>query len=479
MPTLELDDIQGIIVRGYGALEAAAFVVLEIRQPEATRRWLGGLAGEIRDGVEKPFDSCVNLAFTHSGLAALDLDDECLAGFSAEFKDGMAGDEHRRRILGDVGTSAPGSWRWGGPGGSRVDALLLLYAPDQARLEELYTAHRARFEAGGLGEIVRLDTILLPGRKEHFGFRDGIGQPEIAGKEEGPAENAGNTVGAGELLLGYLDEYGALPPTPTVAADRDPAGLLAAHPRETGRRDLGRNGSYLVVRQLHQEVAAFWRTARRAGEALGWNEPEAPTRVAAKMVGRWPSGAPLLLRPDHDDPALADEDGFLYHATDPHGDRCPLGSHVRRTNPRDSLDPDPGSAESLKVGNRHRIMRRGRAYGPPLAPSMAPRDLAAAEPDGAERGLHFLCFNTNLNRQFEFIQHTWVNNPKFAGLYDDADPLIGEHDSEGAGRTGVFTMPGEPLRQRVTGIERFVQVRGGAYFFMPGIRALRYLAALR
>ena len=476
MQSLELDDIQGIIVRGYGTHRFAAFELLEIRDRAAARRWLGELSASIMDGVARPQGACVNIAFTRHGLEALGLDEGAVDSFGLEFRDGMSATEHRRRILGDVGADAPEHWRWGGPD-RPVHVLLMLYAPSQESLREHRAEQRRRFELGGLQGLEHLDTLFLPGRKEHFGFRDGIGQPLIAGYKEG---SPGNSIEAGEFLFGYLDEYGALPLSPAVEAAQDPQGLLAQHPGDPAKRDLGRNGSYLVFRQLEQNVATFWSFVARGSERVQGSTAQASERVAlaAKMVGRWPSGAPLLLSPDGDDPALADEDTFTYHAKDPNGDRCPLGSHVRRTNPRDSLEPKPGSEESLKVGKRHRIIRRGRAYGEPLASSMAPEDLAATPDDGAERGLHFICFNTNLNRQFEFIQHTWVNNTKFGGLYDDADPLIGEHDPEGTGKTGTFTVPGEPVRQRVTGLERFVHLRGGAYFFMPGKRALRYLASL-
>ena len=150
---------------------------------------------------------------------------------------------------------------------------------------------------------------------------------------------------------------------------------------------------------------------------------------------------------------------------------CPLGSHIRRTNPRDAFVE--GRDESIKLTNRHRIVRRGRAYGAPLDDSMDPQKMLDSKDPGEERGLHFLCFNANIARQFELLQQTWVNNPKFMGLYDDPDPIIGDMKAGAS-----FVVPAEPVRQRVVGIPRFVEVRGGAYFFMPGIRALRYLANL-
>jgi deferrochelatase/peroxidase EfeB len=182
------------------------------------------------------------------------------------------------------------------------------------------------------------------------------------------------------------------------------------------------------------------------------------------MVGRWPSGAPLALAPDADDPKLATANDFAYHADDERGARCPVGSHIRRSNPRDSLDPDPGSDRSFEINRRHRLLRRGREYGPPL-----PLEQALHGDDAAERGLHFICLNANIARQFEFVNHTWLNNPKFGELYDDADPFFAP---------GCFTIPTGGVRERVTHVPRFVTVQGGAYFFLPGLAALRSLAAL-
>jgi deferrochelatase/peroxidase EfeB len=184
------------------------------------------------------------------------------------------------------------------------------------------------------------------------------------------------------------------------------------------------------------------------------------------MVGRWPDGAPLAVSPVVDDPALSDANDFGYHALDEHGLNCPAGAHVRRANPRDSLDPDPGTVRSYELNKRHRLLRRGRAYGPPVS-----LEAALGERDEAERGIHFACLAGNLSRQFEFVQHTWVNNPKFAGGYDEVDPIAGVRGPAGAS----FRIPATPVRERLTGLPSFVTVRGGGYFFMPGIRALAYL----
>jgi Dyp-type peroxidase family len=233
--------------------------------------------------------------------------------------------------------------------------------------------------------------------------------------------------------------------------------------------DFGRNGTYLVFRQLQQHVAEFWRfldEATRRPE--GASDPEARARLGAKFVGRWMSGAPLVKYPSSDPHAgtstFSQENDFAYYETDAHGFACPVGSHIRRSNPRDALGPDAETA--LKSANRHRILRRGRSYGHRL-------DDPFVE-DGTERGLHFICLNGDLERQFEFIQQTWVNNTTFAGLHGETDPLVGNQDDTG----GRFTVQEDPLRSRVHNLRSFVTVKGGAYFFLPGLNALRYLASL-
>jgi Dyp-type peroxidase family len=254
----------------------------------------------------------------------------------------------------------------------------------------------------------------------------------------------------------------------------DPKDLLPRDSSGSGNVDLGRNGSYLVFRQLRQDVRGFWQFLDGATKNPdGSSNPTTRLKLASQMVGRWPSGAPLLKTPDQDDPRLADANDFAYHQNDPYGFNCPIGAHVRRTNPRDSLDPEPGSEQSIAVGKRHRILRRGREYGPAVDPAEL-LSIKKSIAEDQDRGLHFLCLNANISRQFEFVQHTWVNNPHFDGLYADADPIIGTHYPEG----GTFTIQAKPVRKRLTSLPRFVSVVGGAYFFMPGIRAIRYLANL-
>ncbi len=454
-PDLELTDVQGLVTWGYRDLRAARLVLLQIGDPARGGAWLGQLLGRVTDAGANPTGTAVNVAFTAPGLARLGLAADTLALFSDQFRTGMT-TPHRQRLLGDLDDSAPERWAWGSPAAAGVDVLLLLYAAGEAALGELADRESAVWASFGLTEVLSLPTVDLGGR-EHFGFHDGISQPLLEGLPKRGRPD--DTISAGEFVLGYPNEYGTYTDRPLLRPETEASRVLPVDAAGSGLRDLGRNGTYLVLRQLAQDVPGFWESVdRAAGGRDGDHDREAGVRLAAKMIGRWPGGAPLVVAPTADDPAAADENDFRYAVADPSGLRCPIGAHVRRANPRDSLDPSPGTDASVAVGKRHRIIRRGRSYG---------------SPDGrGERGLLFMCVCASIARQFEFIQSSWLNSPKFAGLFDDADPLVGVHRPDG----GTFTVPALPVRRRFQGMGRFVTVRGGASFFLPGLRALRYLA---
>ena len=468
---LEMSDIQGIIFSGYAKKPHAIYLLLRVINPALARQWLRELSQLITTGVDRPAAVCYNVALTASGLAALGLEDDALRTFPLELREGMSGSETRSRALGDVARSAPAHWLWGGPE-TPVHVLLMLYAGTELQLRAAVDQQLAAL-AGGLARVYERTTQTLPERREHFGFADGIAQPEIAGSG-GLRSHSPSATSAGEFILGYENAYSKLPFVPNARPELD----QGAHLRpcrgegegENKRAALGHNGSYLVVRQLEQDVPAFWefmRQAARDGAAPSATAADGAVYLASKCVGRWPSGAPLVEAPEQDDPKLGSADDFGYHFRDRDGTRCPIGSHIRRTNPRDSLEPDPFS--SRKVVERHRIMRRGRSYGDPIdKPWLNERR------DDAERGLVFMCVNANIRRQFEFIQQTWINNPKFDGLHDERDPLIGNAPDT----PGGFTIPRKPVRQRLEGLPAFVTVRGGEYFFLPSIRALRFISGL-
>jgi Dyp-type peroxidase family len=319
--------------------------------------------------------------------------------------------------------------------------------------------------------IRKLDAETDLDGKEHFGFADGISQPTIEGLSS-RKDTPPNTIRAGEFILGYANEYGQYTDRPLLDRRMDPTGILPNDTQGTGKADLGRNGTYLVFRHLAQDVRGFWRFLDAATRAPdGTSDAERRLWLASHMVGRGPSGAPVTLSPDADNPLLAGANDFTYQYADEFGFSCPVGAHVRRSHPRDSLDPAPGTARSVALDKRHRLLRRGREYGPPLAPESLYADALSDDP---ERGLFFICLGASIGRQFEFVQHSWVNNPKFDELYDEPDPVVGYHPA-GANN---FSIPAEPVRLRYNDIPQFVTTRGGAYFFLPGLRALRFLASL-
>ncbi len=481
--TLPLDDIQGIILKGYGFLEHAAFLMLKVEAPEKARRWLSQLPltpvsngskddHHHKSASEKP--TFVNVAFSHAGLAALGADSTLLGGFPPEFVMGSH-EPYRSRVLGDVGKNAPENWRWGNAD-FPVHVLLMVYCYTKEKLQEARHKYITEAKANGLSIVVdHLDGYQLPGRKEHFGFRDGISQPRL---RDFPSDesNEATDLAPGEFLLGFPNGYHA-------HSDTGDTNVTFA-PKTADGFEFCKGGSYLVFRQLEQDVPAFWRYCKQASAQAGLS----PVALASKMVGRWPNGEPLVLSPDgmRHPKEPSDEDTFGYISGEPsdiQGERCPFGAHVRRTNPRDWLLGN-NTTESVRLSMLHRIIRRGRPYGPPLRIHPASEheiDDLIDHPgtgDGAQRGLQFLCFNANIERQFEFIQQQWANNPQLGALHADADPLIGGQNlsNRGIGASpSVFTLQADPIRHRCPGMSDFVQVKGSTYFFMPPISAVRHL----
>jgi Dyp-type peroxidase family len=459
---VDVTDIQGLVGSGYGRLPEALFLGVSYDTGEAGRALLADMLPQVTSMAGHTTSSAVNVALTYPALDRLGVLQTALRMFSLEFTTGMV-TPSRSAFLGDEGEHAPSTWSWGGPANPRVDVLLLLYADTPTTLASLAASVRGAVSAHGAAEAIALPTTTLTPRN-HLGFADGISQPAVAGlhRTNGGARSHESTPGdvaLGEFLLGYPNAYGKLTSRPLLPAAADPGNLLPAALDASGSVDLGRNGTYLVVRSLTQDVTVFWDYARRWAARTGLS----PEHVAAKMVGRWPSGTSLTVSPEQDDPERANDNTFRYQDPDPIGLGCPIAAHVRRANPRDFLDPHPGSDASLQVANRHRLIRRGREYGPQSATGPSAND---------ERGLHFLCLNASIGRQFEFVQHTWLNNPAFAGLQGSPDPIVGPR----APAADLFSCPALPVRHRLLELPTFTRVRGGSYLFLPGIRALRYLA---
>ncbi len=482
---VDYGDVQGVVRYGYGALTQASYLLLRVRDATAARRWLGSASFADARAADTAPASALQIAFTAPGLRALGLAASALAGFSAEFLGGMAGDPSRSRRLGDTGDSDPSAWRWGS-GEAVPDAVLMLFA--RTGLSDLQRDCESALK-GAFDILATLDTSYI-GSHEQFGFADGLSQPNPDWEQrlEPARENTSYrvTVALGEFLLGYPNEYGQYTDRPLIAGDAAADAALLPAADAPGSRDLGLNGTYAVVRDLRQDVRAFWRFV--AGAAPGANV--GVEQLAAAFVGRARDGTPLV--------AHTGQNAFGY-GDDPEALRCPFGAHVRRANPRnEDYARKPQGAlgavlATLGFGPRaphedltspvrfHRIVRRGREYGPELTPEDALAQANAPDPAGdPERGLRFLCLNTSILRQFEFVQNAWLTNTAFDGLSRESDPLLGTRlpGPDGAATDG-FTLPRrDALPARVTAMPRFVTVQGGAYFFLPSLRALRYLASL-
>ena len=435
---LDLEDIQHFLMARPPAL-AARYEFLTFDSPSCGRSWLKGLIEEV--GTAKvvgsnPLDSrWVTIGFTWDGLKALGVPEASLLTFPEEFRQGMAA---RANILGITGANHPDLWR-GGLASSDLHAIVVLFARDVPERERCRLEHARYLEkCEGVQLLSSLDLEGTPPfdyAHEHFGYRDRLSQPVIEGMGVEPTPGSGPPIKAGEFFLGYPDEDGA--------------GARLPQPEI-----LSRNGSYVAYFRMEEHVGVFREFLRQNAAT-----PEDQELLAAKLMGRWRSGAPLVLSPQKDDPSLGADhqrnNDFNYAKMDPHGYACPLGAHIRRMNPRDT-------AVNM---NRRKMIRRGGTYGPPL-PEGAPDD-------GIERGIAAFVGCASLVRQFEFAMNVWANDPNFHGLGNERDPIIGTQDG-----TFDMTIPKRPIRKKIKGLTAFTTIRGGAYFFLPGIRALEYLASI-
>ena len=447
-----LHDIQDNVVTPI-LMRYGRHIFLKFTDGAKARAWLRSMFQHVNARSEEHGTRfTVNIGFTHEGLKALGLSQRALSSFPEAFRVGMRG---RAGAVGDVGPHAPEHWE-GGLGGPNICAMALLRTVSDEGREEATRILREEIEATGGVEIRFIqDTMALAHESgigsegEHFGFADPISQPPIEGADtpaypgDGVLESDGTwrPVKPGEFLLGYEDEVG-------------PGGTQAPEPFE-----LRLNGTYVVFRKLYQDVAAFRRYLATAAWSLyGSDDQHRRDLVAAKLMGRWPSGCPLDLAPEKDDPEIAADpsrrNNFTYVGDD-QGLRCPLGSHLRRSNPR---------ATPLKRATavrRHRLLRRGVEYGPHLKDG-------ALEDDGVDRGLINLFIQADIERQFEFVQYEWMQGGEFIGLDpSEQDPFngIGGEGSQmlvpGAKQPFLFDLP------------TFVTVKGGEYLFVPGLNALQ------
>lgn len=434
-----LEGLQGNVVVGYRT-DHALYLFTSVREPEAARQWLGSACRRIttyNGWAEQPLPPTLNAAFTYSGLIALGVPELRIKHLKA-FREGMS---KRRTRLGDPAPGEHDTWERG-LGDNHM--LLVLTARHQSELQRAGEQLRRELEAGGLDVVAECEAHRLPEGREHFGFQDGFSQPAVAHVAGGGPRVGEGTLtkwrywrrlALGEFVLGYRDEGGLFAPAPL--------------------GPLGDNATFMVVRKLAQRVAEFRGYIERTAADLNRD----PAWLRAKMVGRWDNGSALARYPDRPGPPAVENpkaSRFRY-GIDPKGLSCPRGAHVRRANPRDSL------GWQGRPTQRHRIIRRGMSYGPPLDPD------AAAGPD-APRGLMFVCYQSDIERQFEFIQQQWLADGDALRLGSDADPVVAPEDQR------QMVIPGRPPVV-LKGIPAFVTTRGGAYYLLPGAAGLRAIAA--
>jgi Dyp-type peroxidase family len=405
------EQIQSLVFSGFGRHPFASLLALRFQGPDVASA-LDQLYRLTAFGREaKQNDQVIQVGMTPRGLRALGVTTDV---FPFSFRTPL-GSEYHTRLLGDNGNSAPTNWHWNG---DDCDLVVFCYARDQGAWHDVEARITANFE-----RCHRVTMTTLDEGKEHFGFRDGITNPRITG------DTKRDELPLGEFVLGYPDGANEIP---TVSL--------------SDGTNFGKDGTYLVVRQLSQNVPLFWNTLRSySGDPMEWG---------AKLIGRWPDGRSLA-----QDPTFKNDLAGL---------ECPLGAHIRRANPRDSFVSLGRKPIDL---SRHRLLRRGRPYGLPCPSSVYPAGLAVTAKDGVsnpedERGLVFACLGADISRQFEHVQQSWLNNTKHNGLRNEVCPITSAVQTIGDERT--FTIPGLPVRKRLHQWPEVVTVKGSAYCFMPG-----------
>ena len=436
---LQLDDIQGVILRSRPEPYVGIHAMLHVDDASGGRDLLGRLAEHVPSAEDwtNEMESWVGVAISHEGLKALGLPEESLSSFPLPFRQGMAA---RAEMLRDFGENAPETWEEPFKPGTLHIALTIFAADEAARDKAVGKAMAELERSSGVTLVATHEFGADEDAENPFGFRDAIAQPNIAGSGVDPLPGDGPAIAAGEFILGENSETGSplAVPQPDV---------------------LGRNGTYVVLRKFASRVGAF-------NEYLASQspDPEEQHRIAAKMFGRWRSGAPLVLSPDHDDEALGNDperrNDFTFE-DDPKGLMCPHSSHMRRLNPRDS------DLSIMTDVNIKRIIRRSSTYGPGWSP-----EVTSADDAKEDRGIYFIFISARAFDTIEFMQQEWINRGNFVDLGEERDPIVGLHEDDGR-----FTIPQAPARKRIDGVQTFNVMKGGEYLFMPSLSALKWLAA--
>ena len=462
MTKLELDDIQGIILRGYGSFVHVRHFIVAVGDANAAGALIGSLVPAVPATVNptslavmtaaewhvKP-DYTLNLSLTYEGLSALGVPSTLLAGFAPEFASGAIGNAGK---IFDVDSSAPENWEGNMGVASEVHAIFSLFARTAHEMES-----RTNELLAAISKVFRLthrhDGKALPDGYVHFGYRDGLSQPFVAGgpRPTRPYPDLGvNKDGSspvGDFLLGFENTFGNQY-SPGVA-----------------NTSLGRSGSFAAFRILKQDVAGFEGYLQAASVKVGLTADQ----LTAKLMGRWRTGVPLALSPKGTCPVPSDRlNMFLYKSAapgqaepDPMGVACPIGAHIRRGNPRDETVAGFFTQQA-------RIMRRNVPYGPPFNPEQPN--------DGIERGLVGYFINADFANQFQFLMSQWLSTDNFVGgMISGVDPIVGANSQSSSN----FMLPTSPTSSvKVSGFERFVITRGSAYCFLPSVTGLRYIASI-
>ena len=425
----DLSDMQGIVRTGYGDLLHSVMCVLTFSAPERFAELIKVLP--LHTAADPATQQVASVALTQAGLRFLGLDDEAFDTFAPEFVLGMHNDTYAQHIGDTDAADKPASWRWGD---ADTHAVVFCYADHPSTGLPSYLA-------GFQGEV----SYLLPTQwrgVDASGFSDGLSNPHPLGSASRAPDSA-----LGEYVLGYPDSHGSVEQVPYVRADLDRSHvLLPAEPYygETApQKSLGLNGSYMVVRQLEEHPNDFHNYANSVGAGLG----ESADWVQEKIMGRRKKGMHLV-------PDVAPDDELSFVPRDSVGQHCPVGSHIRRAHPRDSLGES--AAESIRDAAHHRILRRGRQY----------------QDDDGMRGTLFVCLQASIGRQFEHVLKTWLRNRKFSPNGEEQDPLT----ASSAGTQ--FALVRDGVARRLDPAPKLTTMRGGALLFLPSLRCLHFLARL-
>ena len=438
-PTLDLQEIQATVLRQRPAPYFGSHVLLRVADAQAGRAFLRNLTPYVDSaaGWRNAANAWIAVGISYAGLEALGVPHDSLQSFPEAFREGMAA---RAQQLGDEGVNDPNNWD---PpfGKGQVHIGLSIFSDSEDKHRRVLAIASAQYKVPGVSVLAMQDFGAQPGDLNSLGYKDGIDQPAIEGSGDAPLPGQGQPIKAGEFILGYPAEAGV--PLPMPQPDI-----------------LGRNGTYVGFRKYQTRVGAFNRFLHTNGST-----EEERELLAAKLVGRWRSGAPLTLAPEVDNPALGGDphrNNDFNYSNDPRGRQAPFGCHIRRMNPRDT------KLTRLTDVNLHRVIRRGTTYGPPYD-----KNALSEADDQVARGAYFLFISAKAMATIEFLQQEWINDGNFMGIGNERDPIIGLQGSD-----STFTIPKDPVRHRVHGIETFNVLRGGEYFFMPSLSALKWLGEL-